>query len=175
MFNIGVLILRLVVGLLFMGHGSQKLFGWFGGGGMPGTKAMMQKMGLHPALFWALLAALCEFGGGLLLALGFLTPLGSLGIIASMLTAIVQVHWVNGFWNSKRGIEFPLVNLAAALALALTGPGRFSLDAAFGIAFPEPLVLIVGLILVILGVIVEQAIRSRAPVQPAQTGPQRQA
>src|SRR5512140_2935239 len=145
MVNIGILILRLVLGLTFMGHGSQKLFGWFGGGGMAGTTGMMQKMGLRAPGLWALVAALSEFGGGLLLALGFLNPLGSLGIIAAMLVAITQVHWPKGFWNTKGGFEFPLINLTAALALALTGPGPYSLDAALRIGLPEPVILLFGL------------------------------
>ncbi len=163
--NLGILILRLVLGLTFMGHGSQKLFGWFGGGGMAGTTAMMEKMRLRAAGLWALVAALCEFIGGLLLALGFLNPLGSLGIIASMLVAISQVHWPRGFWNTQGGFEFPLINLAAALALALTGPGLYSLDGALGTSLPEPVVLLVGLVLVIIGVLFEQSDIAHQPRQ----------
>jgi putative oxidoreductase len=164
------LLLRLVLGLTFMGHGSQKLFGWFGGGGMAGTTGMMQRMGLRAPRLWAWVAALSEFGGGLLLALGFLNPLGSLGIIAAMLVAVSQVHWAKGFWNTKGGIEFPLLNLAAALALALTGSGAYSLDAALGIALPEPLILLVGLVLVVLGVIVEQSGWAHQPVVAEEAG-----
>ncbi len=170
MYNLGLLILRLALGLTFMGHGSQKLFGWFGGGGMTGTTGMMQKMGLRAPGFWALVAALSEFGGGLLLALGFLTPLGSLGIIAAMLVAIARVHWAKGFWNTKGGFEFPLINLAAALALALTGPGFYSLDAALGISLPEPVVLLVGLAVVLIGVLIEQSSLAHQPAVIPQTG-----
>ncbi len=169
--NLGILILRVVLGLTFMGHGSQKLFGWFGGGGMSGTIGMMEKMGLRWSTFWALIAALCEFVGGLLLALGFLNPLGSLGIIAAMLVAISQVHWPRGFWNSKGGFEFPLINLTAAFALALTGPGLYSLDAALGTYLPEPVVLLVGLALVIIGVLFEQSSLAHQQPEPIpQTG-----
>jgi putative oxidoreductase len=161
MIDLGLLILRLVLGFTFMGHGSQKLFGWFGGGGLQGTFGMTNRMGMRPQWFWAVMAALSEFGGGLLTVLGLLTPLGSLGIIAAMLMAIVQVHWSKGFWNSKGGIEFPLINLTSALALGFTGPGRFSLDAALGLALPEPAAILIGLVLVILGVVVAIGTRER--------------
>ncbi len=168
--NSGLLILRLVLGLAFVGHGSQKLFGWFGGGGLKGTTGMMTRIGLRAPALWAVLAALAEFGGGLLLALGLLNPLGSLGIIAAMLVAISQVHWAKGFWNSKGGFEFPLINLAAALALALTGPGAYSLDAVMGIHLPQPATLLIGLALVILAVLFEQSGLARQRAMIPQTG-----
>lgn len=161
MVDIGLLVLRAVLGLIFIGHGSQKVFGLFGGAGLNGTINWIGSMGLRPAWFWGLVASLSEFGGGVLLLLGLFTPLGSLGIIAAMLVAIVQVHWSKGFWNTKGGIEFPLTNIAGALTLALTGPGRYSLDSVFHISLPEPITLIVGLILVVLGVIVSQLTRSK--------------
>lgn len=164
--NFGLLILRVVLGSVFIGHGAQKLFGWFGGSGLKGTIGWMGMMGLRPAWFWALMVALSEFGGGALMTLGLLSPLGSLGIIAAMLVAIVEVHWPKGFWNSNGGIEFPLVNLAAALALGLLGAGSYSLDAALGISLPEPISLTGGLVLVILGVIA--ALLSKVS-QPART------
>jgi putative oxidoreductase len=162
--DIGLLILRLVLGIVFAAHGAQKLFGAFGGGGLKGTTDWMVGMGLRPAWFWALVAGISEFGGGVLLALGFLSPLGALGIVAAMLVAIVKVHWQKGFWNTKGGFEYPLIILAAALALALLGPGAFSLDAALGISLPEPITLVAGLVAVIVGLLA--ALASQAP-QPA--------
>jgi putative oxidoreductase len=153
MYDLGLLILRVVLGLVFVGHGSQKLFGWFGGSGLKGTSGWIGMMGFRPAWFWGLMAALAEFGGGTLLLLGLFSPLGSLGIIAAMLVAIIKVHWSKGFWNTKGGIEFPLVNLTAALVLGLTGPGAYAVDSVMSAKLPEPVSLIVGLAVVILGVI----------------------
>jgi putative oxidoreductase len=154
MYDFGLLILRVVLGLVFVGHGSQKLFGWFGGGGLKGTAGWIGKMGFRPAWFWGLMAGLTEFGGGTLLLLGLFSPLGSLGIIAPMLIAIWKVHWAKGFWNGKGGIEFPLVNLTAALALGLTGPGAYAVDSVINAKLPEPASLLVGLAVVTLGTIV---------------------
>jgi putative oxidoreductase len=170
MLNIGLLILRVVLGGVMMGHGAQKLFGWFGGKGFKGANKMIEAMGYRPVWFWALMSGLTEFGGGLLFLVGFLTPLGSLGIIAPMLTAIVKSHWRNGFWNTNRGFEFPLVNLTAALALGLTGPGLYSLDTLFKISFPEPVTLLVGLVLVILGLLAQNLTKRSLASQPASGG-----
>lgn len=161
MVDVGLLILRVVLGLIFIGHGSQKLFGLFGGAGLNGTIKWIGSMGLRPAWFWGLVASLSEFGGGVLVLFGLLNPLGSLGIIAAMLVAIVQVHWPNGFWNTKGGIEFPLTNIAGALTLAFTGPGKYSLDSVLHVSLPEPITIIVGLVLVVVGLIVSQLTRSK--------------
>lgn len=141
--NLGLLILRLVVGLTIAAHGAQKLFGWFGGSGFGGTLKMQERMGLKPPALWASFVILGEFGAGLSLALGFLTPLGAAGMFGAMFMAIVKSHWKNGFWNSKRGFEFPLQLLAAAVAIGFTGPGRYSLDALFGIVWSTPLLFLI--------------------------------
>lgn len=157
----GLLFVRVVVGFLLFGHGTQKLFGWFGGRGLRATIAGMgSNLRLRPAAAWGALAGVTEAGGGLLFGLGLLSPLGSLGIIAAMLMASVLSHW-GKLWASNRGMEFPLTNLAIAVAVGLTGPGAYSLDAALGIALPEPPSFGVGVVLVLLGSAV--ALVSRAP------------
>jgi putative oxidoreductase len=132
--HVGLLILRLVLGSVFIGHGTQKLFGWFGGHGLKGTGSFIETQGYRPGVPLALFAGLAEAGGGSLLVLGLLTPLGSAAIVGMMLNAILSVHLKNGFWNANGGFEFNLVNAAAATALAFIGPGRYSLDNAFGLS-----------------------------------------
>lgn len=170
MFALGLLILRLVVGLTLAAHGAQKLFGWFGGPGLGGWTRAMTRMRIRPAAPWALMSALAEFVGGLGLALGFLYPLPSLAIAASMLVAIALVHWPKGFWVSKGGYEFNLTLIAAVAALALTGPGAIALDSVLGIRFPEPATLIVLTVLTVLGV--GAAIVTRTPTTATETKPQ---
>ena len=142
MLDYGLLLLRVVVGLIVAGHGAQKLFGAFGGHGHAGTRDMMRHIGVSPAGFWAWMAGLSEFGGGALLALGLLNPLGTLGITAAMVMAIAEVHWPKGLWNTQGGFELPLTYLVVAIAIVLTGPGAFALDSLMGIALPEPISLI---------------------------------
>jgi putative oxidoreductase len=131
--ELGLLVIRVVVGLLFVGHGSQKLFGWFGGHGLSGTAGFFDSLGMKPAKPHAFLAGLAEAGGGLLLALGLLTPLASAALIAVMVVAIVTVHAKNGLWNTSQGYEFNLVLAAVAFAVAAIGAGDWSLDSALGL------------------------------------------
>jgi putative oxidoreductase len=145
--DLGLLVLRVLVGLVLAAHGAQKLFGWWGGPGLKGFTGWMASMGLTPAWLWGLMGGLGEFGGGLLLALGLLSPLGSLAIIGAMAMAIALAHWSKGFWGTKGGYEFPLVLLGASAVLGLTGPGAYSLDALLGIALP-PLLFWAGLVVV---------------------------
>lgn len=136
MVHVGLLVLRLVVGGLLAGHGAQKLFGWFGGYGLEGTSGWLESIGLQPGRRWAILAGASEFGGGLLTALGFLNPLGPVGMIGAMLMATRKVHWGNPIWVTSGGAELPVVNMAAASAVAIAGPGRLSVDGALGIRLP---------------------------------------
>jgi putative oxidoreductase len=172
--NFGLLILRLVVGITLMGHGSQKLFGWFSGPGLKGFSGGTQRMGLRPALFWAALAALGEFGGGLLVALGLLTPLGALGMMGAMFVAIVKVHLPKGFWNGKGGIEFPLVLWTAAFALGLGGAGDFSLDHLLALPVSQPVAFVIVTIALMaaLGVILRVSRPRQAPAPQAQPAQQ---
>jgi putative oxidoreductase len=127
----GLLLLRVVAGLTMAAHGTQKLVGWFGGSGLKGTAEGFESLGFRPAPLMALIAGLSETTG-VLFALGFLTPLASLAIATVMLNAIESVHWKNGFFNANGGYEFNLLLLTVAVAIAATGPGRFSLDHALG-------------------------------------------
>lgn len=129
MFSIGLLIIRVVVGLTLMGHASQKLFGWFGGGGLKATGQGFESMGFKPGATMALLAGLSEFVGGGLFALGLLTPLASLLIFIPMAVATLKVHLPNGFWSSNGGVEYNLVIMAAAVGVAFTGAGNIAIDA----------------------------------------------
>jgi len=131
--NAGRLIFRICVGGLFAGHGTQKLFGWFGGPGLDGTSQMMGKLELRPGRRNALAAATAETTGGALLALGALTPLAASLITGTMLTAIRKVHLSNGIWNTNGGYEFNLALIAGALALVDCGPGSPSVDRALSI------------------------------------------
>jgi putative oxidoreductase len=125
----GLLLIRLVVGLLLVGHGAQKLFGWFGGYGPKGTGGWMESIGIKPGVFMAVSAGLMELLGGALFALGLLTPLAALLITVTMLGAIFKVHGPNGIWATANGYEYPLVLIAVAIGIALTGAGSYSIDA----------------------------------------------
>jgi len=131
--KIGRLVVRLVVGGLFVGHGTQKLFGWFEGPGPDGTEQMMYQLDMHPARHNALAAGAAETAGGALLAAGLATPLAAASLIGVMLTAIRKVHAANGPWNTNGGYEYNLVLIAALLGLVDGGPGDLSLDRALGI------------------------------------------
>lgn len=153
-YALGLLIVRVVVGLLMMAHGSQKLFGWLGGHGFKGTVGFIGSVGFKPAWFWALLGCLGEFGGGLLLALGLLSPLGAIGIFASMLMAILKFHIKDGLLAPK-GFEYPFILVVLSFLAGLVGPGSYSLDAVLGIALPLWffwVALILSIVVVLIGV-----------------------
>lgn len=130
--DLALLVLRLVVGLLFVGHGAQKLFGVFGGGGLEGTAGMFDSIGLQPGWLHARAAGTAEFLGGALIALGLFTPFAAPALIGVMTTAVITVHARNGIWNTNQGYEFNVVLSAAVFALAGIGAGAWSLDNAFG-------------------------------------------
>jgi len=133
--SVGLLILRLVIGLGLAAHGGQKLFGWFGGYGIAGTGQFLEGLGFRPGRLHAVQAGLAEMLGGLFLAAGFLTPAAAAAVVAVMLVAAVSVHLQAGFFAQTGGYEYALVLATAALALAFTGPGAISLDHALGIAW----------------------------------------
>lgn len=128
----GRLLARTVIGGLFIAHGGQKLFGWFGGPGPKGTEAMMESLELRPPRLQAITAGVTEAGGGALLAAGLATPLASAALTGVMTTAIKKVHLANGPWAANGGWEYNVVMIAALTVLAESGPGDLSLDRALG-------------------------------------------
>lgn len=130
--SFGRLLLRSVVGGFFIGHGTQKLFGWFGGNGLKATAEGFDQLGLRPGGRNAIAAGTAEAGGGALLLAGLEVPLAGAVLTATMITAIRSVHARNGPWAGNGGYEYNVVLIAAALALVEVGPGPLSLDAALG-------------------------------------------
>ncbi len=128
--NLALLLIRVVVGGTLAAHGSQKLFGWFGGGGLAGTGKMFESMGFRRV--HALMAGVTEFSGGLALAVGFLTPLAAAAVLGVMFVAIAATSWKKGFFNMNGGYEFPLMLGLVGYSLSFSGAGRWSLDYAFG-------------------------------------------
>ncbi|WP_349410166.1 DoxX family protein [Pseudalkalibacillus sp. SCS-8] len=129
--DIALLLLRVVFGVTFAAHGTQKLFGWFGGHGLAGTGGFFESIGIKPGYTMALIAGAGELIGGLLIAFGFLTQLGAVLMIVPMIVAIMKVHGKNGYWISEGGIEYNIAIIAVAIAIGLAGPGMYSLDAIF--------------------------------------------
>ena len=138
--GLGKLVLRATLGGYFVGHGMQKLAGWFGGAGPEGTGQHFEQIGLRPGRESALLAGAAEAGGGSLLALGLFTPAAVSMLTGVMTNAIRHVHSRNGLWVTEGGVEYPVVVLAALAALADGGPGRFSLDEILGMRLRGPVV-----------------------------------
>lgn len=159
MISLGLLLGRLVLGLAIAAHGSQKLFGWFGGHGLAGTGGYFESVGFRPGRPLAMLAGLAEFTGGILTVLGLLGPLGPALIIAVMIVAMTQ-HAGNGFFAMNNGIETPLLYLAGALVLAVTGFGRYSLDAALDLAeLHQPAVVSTAVAIAVVGGLASIALR----------------
>lgn len=130
--SIGPLIVRVVIGSLFVGHGMQKLAGWFGGPGIEGTEKMMDALDLHPSRRNAVASGATEAVCGGMLVAGLATPLAAAGLVGAMVTAVRTVHWRNGVWNSNRGWEYNAVLIASLFTLVESGPGAVSMDAARG-------------------------------------------
>jgi putative oxidoreductase len=164
--KLGRLLLRLAVGGFFVGHGTQKLFGWFGGHGLDATGQFFENLGLRPGKRHALAAGAAEAGGGALLVLGAATPLASAVLVATMLTAIQRVHLKNGPWASDGGYEYNVVMIAAALALAETGPGSPSIDSARGSERHGPKWAALALLMGVIGAAGAHAAAGAAP-EPA--------
>jgi putative oxidoreductase len=168
--KLGRLFLRLSVGGFFVGHGTQKLFGWFGGHGPDATGQFFEKLGLRPGKRHAIAAGAAEAGGGALLALGALTPLAASVLVATMITAIQRVHLSKGPWVTNGGYEYNVVLMAAALALAETGPGSPSIDSARGSEMYGPKWAALALLLGAIGAAGAHAAASAAPApEPAAT------
>ena len=170
--DIGLLVLRLGLGLTFAAHGAQKAFGWWNGPGAVGWRAAMERMGFRPVGLFAPASTGIELVGGIFMALGLLTPFVAGILVAQTVVIIAKVHWSKGFFNTAGGYEFPLSLGLAAAAIALLGPGGVSLDGLLGVAWAPEL----GLALIALGLlggaVALQAPRMTAPQLPA---PQAQA
>jgi putative oxidoreductase len=146
----GILLVRVLFGAAIAAHGAQKVFGWFGGYGLKGTGGFFETLGFRPGVMFAAMAGLSELVGGLLLVLGLLTPVGAAAVLAAMLVAMVSVHLKNGFF--------------AALGIACTRGGAFSLDALLGQRFfAQPYVLGVLLVLTLIGAILTFMRRQAQP------------
>jgi putative oxidoreductase len=146
--NVTLLVLRLVVGFTFAAHGAQKAFGWWNGPGPERWRNAIAGMGLHPVRFWAALSIGVELVGGLLLAIGLVTPLAATMLIGQATMIILKAHLPKGFFTSTGGIEFPLALGAGTIALLGIGPGTLSVDQLTGFGLVEPvlwLLLVIGL------------------------------
>lgn len=126
------LVIRIALGVVFFAHGSQKVFGAFGGHGITGVIGMMKGLNVNPPVVWAWIVALTEFLGGLGILFGLLTRWAALGLTVNMAVAIALVHWKHGLFSGGGGFEFPMVLLAMSLALLFWGPGKVSIEGAFG-------------------------------------------
>ena len=163
-----LILARFVFGPLIAAHGAQKLFGWLGGYGIAGTGGFFESLGFRPGRLFATAAGLSECAGGLLVTLGLLGPIGPALVLSVMIVAAISVHWRNGLFAMSNGIELPLLYAAGAVALALTGPGRYSLDARLGIASVwTPALTWIALGVGVLGGVANLAVRRTPPARVA--------
>lgn len=137
--TLSLLLLRLVVGLTFAAHGAQKAFGWWNGPGWHGWRRAMEAMRFQPAPLWAVVSIAAELGGGVLLAVGLLTPLAAAVLVAQSVVIILKVHLPNGFWNGQKGYEYPLALLAGVVAVLGLGAGTISIDRILGFSLDPAL------------------------------------
>ena len=160
----GLLLVRVVLGVVIAAHGAQKLFGWFGGYGIAGTGGYFESLGFRPGRLFAAAAGSADFAGGALVALGLLGPLGPALIVSTMIVAIATVHWAHGLFAQNNGFELPLIYAATAAAVALTGFGGYSLDGILQLSWSEGIVWTV-LGLGVIGGFANLAIRKTGPVE----------
>lgn len=166
--DLGLFLLRTTVGLTLAAHGAQKLFGWFGGPGLEATGQGFAMLGFQPGRRYAQRAGLIEMGSGLLLTLGFLTPIAAAVVLSVMLVAAVSVHVKQGFFITSGGYEYNLVLGVAGLTLAFTGPGALSLDALLGLSVGGGFWGVTALAVGLAGGAIQLAQRRREPsLQPA--------
>lgn len=160
--GIGLLVARVVVGLLMAAHGTQKLFGWFGGYGLKATGDFFAQLGFRPGRAFAAAASLTEIASGLLIALGLFGPIGPALMISVMIVAAVSVHWGHGLFAATNGVEVPVLYSAAGMGLALTGFGPYSLDAWLGFTNVwTPTITVIALALGFAGGVANLALRAR--------------
>jgi putative oxidoreductase len=163
--ELGLLLLRLTVGLTLAAHGTQKLFGWFGGYGLTGTGQWLESVGFRPGRRHAFLAGLTEVGGGVLLALGLATPLAAAIVASVMIVAAATAHFKNGFFITSGGYEYNVVLGVAAIAIAFTGPGLLSIDALAGYATGSALTGLAAVVIAVAGAVGQ--LSSRRLPEPA--------
>jgi putative oxidoreductase len=165
--NLGLLLIRVIFGLVMFAHGAQKLFGWFGGYGLAGTGGFFESLGFRPGKFFAFASGVSEFTGGWLFVLGFLGPVGPALILAVMLVASISVHLQNGLFAATNGVEVPLLYATAAVGVALIGFGTYSLDAALDLApYWTPGLIGLALVAGVLGGVGNLLLRKSPPTTP---------
>jgi putative oxidoreductase len=167
--DIAILIIRVFFGLAIAAHGAGKLFR-FAGHGLKATAGMFEMVGFRPGVPFAAAAGLTEFGGGILVILGLLTPFGAAGIVSTMIVAMMSMHVKNGFFAMNNGIELPFLYAVAAVAIAFSGGGAFSLDALLGLGFLHEAYVVTGaLVLAVFGAVVTLSLRHSSASVPSKS------